>query len=205
MMLFLSRKTNQRKQRLKDMQDSALLIRNDIDKKFKDTKIVEQQLADVIEETKKLTTSIQNKLSSRLKITRSTLNSVCKNLKDGVVIVDHLGKVLETNLSFEKSFLMKKDDVIGSDFKVMCKKLHAVKKDGEHFEIKQTFEEMSKLVIDRIKDGSGSMIMQPETALEVHLSDDEAFKCTMTITTLDNDPVCIEDVSFILFFNCWRS
>ena len=217
MMFFgITKSTKPRSDKFKQLKEAALINRSEIEKKLKDTKIVEQELTQVVMDTKTLTKIINKKLTNLLKITNKTLKSVCQSLKDGVVIVDYNGIIVETNNSFENIFLVPKDEVIGANLGELCVRLDALK-DGCKFEMID-FKEISNKALDHslarkkrdcskncfpcIKQCEDSAKVNLNIDLEVYPTGSKSFLCNVAITALDNDPEQLEDVNFILFFKC---
>jgi hypothetical protein len=217
-MIFLgiTKSSKLRGDNLKQLKEAALITRNEIEKKLKDTKIIDQELAQIISDTKQLTTAINQKISTRLKITNKTLKSICHSLQDGVIIVDNKGLIVEANASFEKLFLVNKAEILGANLKELCARLDALK-DGCKFElvdfnvistialehsISRKNKECSKNCGPCTKNCDVSAMVNLNVGLEVHPAGAKSFICDVAITALDNDPEKLEDVNFILFFKC---
>jgi transcriptional regulator with PAS, ATPase and Fis domain len=200
-MLFSSAKkaTTLRKQRLKTLQDTAQDNRKEIERKLKEAKAVDQQLAQVLSDTHELTSSIQEKLASHLKITRNTLKNICHNVREGIVILDNEGKVIEANEAFIKMCIFG-DELVGTNFKSLCMRTHPTA-DGKPFEIDSNFKGIAE---DVFKNKKFAEPLLPEVVIEIHPEGVEPFKCTFAMTTLDNSPEHVDDVSFILFFRCLK-
>lgn len=194
MLLFSSntKKTNQ-KLRLKSLEDNALKNRKEIESKLKEAKIVDQQLDQVLLDTKKLTASIQQRLSNRLKITQKTIKTICSNMSQGVVILDYLGHAVEINNSFKRMFAI---NTVDFNFHKICNTLNPLTIDGKKFSTNLNFEIESDIAF---KSKTFDLILQPKIELEVHPKDKEPFKCILEISVLDNNPETMEDVSFIIF------
>ena len=217
-MIFLgiTKNTKPYGENLKKLKEAALVNRSEIEKKLKDVKIIDQELAQIISDTKQLTTTINKKLSTCLKITNKTLKSVCHNLQDGVIIVDNTGIIVEANASFENLFLIPKFDVIGANLKELCTRLDTLK-DGCKFELVD-FNVISKITLEHSlarknkdclkncakcpKSCDVSSVINLNIDLEIYPPKTKSFICNVAITALDNDPEQIEDVNFILFFKC---
>jgi len=202
--------------KLNKFKETASANRSEIEKKLKDTKILDQELSQLILDTKALAKTVNKKLTSRLKISSKTLKSVCYGLKDGVIIVDHNGIIIEANAAFEKIFLVPREEVISANLGELCVRLDALK-DGCKFEIidfkeisntalKHSFlrknKQCSKNCLECDKQCEASSKVNLNVELNVYPKGAKSFLCNVAITALDNDPEQIEDVNFILFFKC---
>jgi len=212
----ITKSTTTRGDNLKKLKEAAIVNRIEIEKKLKDTKIVDQQLVQVISDTRQLTTVINQKLNTRLKITNKTLKSICHNLKDGVIIVNHTGKVVEVNLAFETIFTVPKSEVIGANIRELCVRLAALQ-DGCKLEmidfdknsrttlehsINKKEKKCTKNCFECDSSCENNLDVHLNVELEVHPSDTKSFICNVGISALDNDPEQLDDVHFILFFKC---
>lgn len=200
MMLFSTKATKARTLRKQQMEETALSDRKVIENKLKDAKAVDQQLAKVLSDTRELTSSIQLKLSTRLKITKNTIKTIVRNVKEGIVILNSAGTVIESNSSFENTFTCG-EGILGSDFKQICNILNPLKEDGERFILTPDFKFLSQSIFDS---KNFATEIQPEIMLEVHPCNLDSFKCTFSLSVLDNAPEHVNDVSFILFFRCLK-
>lgn len=202
-MIFSKAKSaNKRKLMIKSLEDSAFNNRKVIERMLNEAKDVDQQLAKVLSETRELTTSISQKISSRLKITQKTLKTMVMSIKEGIVILDYRGVVLETNGVFEKTFLNSDSSILNINFKELCGKLEPCTEDGKRFVLTPNFLDLSPAAFNR--EDKAVMVIQPEIILEVHPKESEPFKCIFSLSILDNDPENVDDVSFILFFKCLK-
>jgi hypothetical protein len=190
-MIFSRNKSAIKKLRL-EFEEKASKNRTAIEGKLKEASEIDGQLANIILDTKNLTTSIQEKLSTRLKITPKTIKTIVTDIREGVVIVNYVGDIIETNKAFEDLFL---ENIIGLNFSDLCEKLNCVK-DKERFEINADFRDLSK----RIFESKKQLKIQTEIPIIVNLSGKKPLKCVFSMKSLDNDPEHIRDVCFIAFF-----
>lgn len=211
----LSKSGAQRK-RLAQVKESSCAERQPISSRFQQVKDVDDQLTQVITDTKNLTSSIQEKLSGRLKITKNTIKSICQNLREGVIIVNYIGKVIEVNTAYEKSFVVERDKLIDLDFSDVIKNQNATESDGSEFILtQQFFQDISKNVFHREdckKDCSictikchenyfdGVFNPQNEAVILMKPTGKKPRAVAFSFSILDNDPMKEEDVSYILFF-----
>jgi transcriptional regulator with PAS, ATPase and Fis domain len=185
--------------RMKALEDAATINRKIIDGKLKEASIIDQQLTNLLNDTKTLTKTVREKLSGRLKINSKTLKSICRRINEGVVILNSDGVVLEANKAFEDLFL-DGNSIINNEFKSICDKLQPTNEYGEKFSLSPNFKELARSIFD-----SKDFItpIQPEISLFVNQKDSsEQSKCIFSLTVLDNDPNEVEDVTFMLFFKC---
>ena len=225
-MFFSTKRATQRKQRIvQKVEEVTSPNRAAVKAKFLEVEAVDKQLAQVISDTKSLTSSIQDKLSTHLKITRKTLKSICQNLKEGVILVDYAGKAIEVNHSYEKMFGATREQVIGVDFTMITERLRAKKLNGENLMLTSNFfAALSKNINYRINceldcdicttryclqsiedQFKGAFNPQTEVQIMVHPSNHEKpIKVAFSFSVLDNDPIHTEDVTYILFFKILR-
>jgi len=201
-MLFSGSAKKTKQLRLKELEETAINNRKVIDGKMKEAKVVDQQLAKILSETRELTATISQKISSRLKITQKTLKTIVTSIKEGVVILDYIGTVIETNGVFEKTFLNTDKSILGMNFKELCGTLNPKTEDGEKYALTPNFTALSTDVFNR--SDKAVKIIQPEIVLEVNPIEIEPFKCIFSLSKLDNDPETVDDVSYILFFKCLK-
>jgi hypothetical protein len=208
----------QRQQRLKELEDSAKLIRAEIDKKLAEVKAVDKQLADVLTDTQHLTHSIQQKLNMRLKITRNSLKTIMHSLRDGIVILDYSGNVVEMNLASFK--ITDKDHFIGKSFNELAQELEITLPGDVPFQVDpKFFEEFSTYIFEKTCpslscDEDCANCVYPLSELEAYLKakirlpnstkikirHDSTTNCNVNFKIFDNSPEDIRDVSYVLFF-----
>lgn len=210
-----------RRQRLDQVNDVAASNRAVIKARLQEVTAVDQQLFQVVSETKTLTNSIKDKLSTHLKITRNTLKSICQNLKEGVILVDYTGSVIEVNNSCERTFSLTKEAMLGKSFSQICDKLNAIKEDGGEIHLTQNFfNSLSTNIFTRINCKrdcktctapdclknvedyfKGEFNPQIEVMLRLQPPGyEKSVKCSFSFSVLDNDPESVEDITYILFF-----
>jgi hypothetical protein len=209
-------KSGAQRKRLAQVKESSKLERGSICDRFQQVKDVDDQLAQIITDTRNLTSSIQEKLSGRLKITKNTIKSICQNLREGVVIVNYEGKVIEVNTAYEKSFIVERDAMIGMDFSEVIKQQAAAEADGSKLALtKEFFKNMSKSVFNRLdckKDCDicttrcdqtyfdGTFNPQNEAVISMKPTGKKPHMVAFSFSILDNEPESEEQVSYILFF-----
>ena len=179
---------------------------------MKEIDAVDAQLKQVISETKSLTNSISEKLSTQLKITRKSLKSVCQNLHDGVVIINSVGKIIDINNSCLKQFGLDKDAILGNEISFLTRLINAKRENGTTFDLGDTFfEDISHNVfyhlsnkIEKISKVNLESYNMGEIARgEIHVKlthEDIDRKFSYSITMLDNDPTQFEDITYLVFF-----
>ena len=202
-MIFSNIKTKSSKQRqIRKMEFENTINSNNeiIQNRLKEALVVDKQLAQVISDTKELTTQIQAKLDSKLKITRSTLKSLCHNIREGMIISNYLGKVIETNKAFEDSFSLN-DSAVGMNFIQICEKLNPMNEDGTKYELTQDFKALSKTIF---KFKHFNAVIQSELVVEICMPGKNPFKCMFSVSVLDNSPERVEDICYVLFFKCFN-
>jgi transcriptional regulator with PAS, ATPase and Fis domain len=198
-MLF-SRSAKTRKLRMKSMEESHVNNRTVIEGKLKAANVVDEQLDSVLAETKALTTDIQHKLSTKLKITRNTIKTIVHSVKEAIVILDNKGTVIESNSAFEDAFTCSRR-MIGLNFKEICKVLNPTTEDGKKYELTPDFNSLSQSIFDT---KNFKTDIQPEIMLDVNPCHFDSFKCLFSLSILDNEPEHVSDISFILFFKCLK-
>ena len=208
----------QRQQRLKELEDNTKLIRAEIDKKLAEVKEVDKQLADVLTDTQNLTHNIQQKLHMRLKITRNSLKTIMHSLRDGIVLLDHSGCVVEMNLTSFK--ITDKDNFIGKSFNELSQELEIALPSGSPLQISsEFFEELSSQIFNKSCgvqncDDDCANCSVPLSELEFYLDtrlslpenvkikvgQDDSTKCGISLKIFDNSPENVRDVTYVLFF-----
>ena len=207
-----------KQQYLKELSETGARIRAEIDKKMNEVKAVDQQLNEAITDTKKLTHDITAKLNTRLKITRNSLKSIMRNLRDGIVMLDYSGRVIEMNLA---SFKVKKDQFIGLDFNDLAANM-GMTVDGDCLHIKSCFfEDLSIHIFDKsckhadtdcdcsdcpvpleeLEQYLHTTISLPES-VKLKTGSGEHVKCSLNFKIFDNSPSNVQDVTYVLFFKC---
>jgi len=185
--------------RMKALEDAATINRKIIDGKLKEASIIDQQLTNLLNDTKTLTKTVREKLSGRLKINSKTLKSICRRINEGVVILNSDGIVLEANKAFEDLFL-DGESIVNSKFKSICSKLEPTTEDGKKYSLTPNFKQLAQRIFDS-KDFTTPI--QAEISLFVNQKNHpEQSKCIFSLSVLDNDPTEVDDVTFMLFFKC---
>lgn len=190
---------HQRALRKKALEDEATVNRKIIEGKLKEVGVIDQQLTNLLNDTKTLTKTVREKISGRLKINSKALKSICRRINEGVVILNSDGVVLEANKAFEDLFL-DGESIVNSKFESICTKLNPTNADGEKFTLSPNFKQLAQKIFNS-KDFSTSI--QPEISLFVNQKNNpEQSKCIFSLTVLDNDPAEVDDITFMLFFKC---
>jgi len=181
---------------LKLAMDSASNGRAAIKSKLREAKLVEDQLTNLISETCNLTITLQEKLNSRLKLTNNSIKTIYKNLREGVILLDFKGNVLDVNESYEKIFQHTKDEFLGGDFSGVIAHMIATKLDGSSLEFsKEEFLKMSNKICKECKDPAIEEILT-----FTQEGSKRKKKLSIKISLLDNAPERIEDVIYVVFF-----
>jgi len=194
------------RERLNKVKTDSNVVRQPISSRFQKVKEIEDQLALAVIETIRVTNGIQEKLGAHLKITHNTIKAVCQNIREGVIIVNYAGKILEVNCSYEKNFFLKHDDLIGMDFVELIKQQAATEVDGTAFNLdKNFFRSMSKKIfhhttIEPVNYFDGTFHPQSEAIIMLTPPGEKTKLASFSFAVMDNDPICEEEVSYILFF-----
>lgn len=163
-----------------------------IDNKLKEINDIDIQLSKVISDTKELTHLIQEKLSMRLKITPKTIKTIVTNIREGIIILNSVGDIIEINDYFIKKYSFKSN----MNFKDICKDLKCTH-DDKPFKLLIDFEDMSKKIFNMKNE---SNIIQDEILITIDKIDNLPFDCLFSMKVLDNDPIDKKDVCYIMFF-----
>jgi transcriptional regulator with PAS, ATPase and Fis domain len=192
--------------RLNKVKTDSNFVRQPISTRFQKVKEVEDQLNLAVAETIRVTSSIQERLGAHLKITHNTIKAVCQNIREGVIIVNYAGKILEVNSSYEKNFFLKYDDLIGVDFVELIKQQHATEVDGTEFVLaKNFFKSVSKKIfnhttVEAVNYFDGTFHPQSEAIIMLTPPGEKTKMASFSFAIMDNDPICEEEVSYVLFF-----
>ena len=209
-MFFTARLNTARKHQISKLDELANSTRSAIRARLKEVESVDAQLKQVIDETKQLTTHITEKLATQLKITRKTLKSVCHNLRDGVVVINSSGRIIDVNPAGTYMFGYDYDDLLGYDLNFLLRLIDTKKESGEVFELDGSFfEDMSHNIfyhlssdintIPKVNIDSYLIGELSHTAVMSKISD-RITKLSISISVLDNDPDQFEDITYLVFF-----
>lgn len=84
-----------------------------IKKKLEMVKHINKELGTAVNETKELSKNLSVKLKKNLKSSKEELvSSMCENLKEGIIILNHCGNIIQINSAAEKLLKIKKSDVL---------------------------------------------------------------------------------------------
>ena len=216
--MFFTNAKHARRQQMSTLYDVSSNNREAIRAKMKETEAIDTQLREILKETKILTLSVREKVSSQLKITQKSIKSLCQNFGEGVVIANHRGDIIEVNDSCERVFGLKKDLIVGHSFSYLADQLKTEKENGDSFTLDtEFFELLSKNLFNRIicdcdcdkcitprclgdiKKFFADFNPTTEIALSFH-QNERIQKALFSFTVIDNDPDMIEDVTYIMFF-----
>jgi len=174
--------------------------------KFKEVDEADAQFMKLISETKHLTASVSEKLDMHLKITRSTVKSICQSLRDGVVLIDFSGKIIDLNGSCEKIFTIQKDSILGDTFNHLMRALH-LKLNGVQFNFStEFFKELSEKIFghQQLESPDGIDLGQ-EISLSAQPAGCDKFNVVFSFSVLDNEPSKVEDVTYMVYFKAQPS
>ena len=197
-----------RKQQTRKLNELAAETRSIIRTKLNEMEKVDEQLKKVVSETRELTSSIREKLATQLKITRKTLKSVCYNLHDGVIIVNHVGKIIDMNPASERIIGYSQDDILGHDFNFLTRMVNAKKESGGDFELgDRFFDDLSHTIfyhLSCIEDDSPKKtletykIEESQSEVKIKVADTER-KVSLSVFALDNDPTKLDEITYLVF------
>ena len=204
--------TSARKSHLSALNDITSKSRSIISAKMKEVEEIDNQLKQVISETKRLTISIREKFDTQLKITKKSLRTLCQNLHDGVILVDCNGCIVEVNESCETIFGISKDELVSKELSHLTSLLQIKKSNGEPFDPSVSFfEALSHNIFYRLSQGDDvtdldiesyfkGLAPHPETKLTIIHPKNGEENFTFSFSVLDNDPEEFEDITYIVFF-----
>lgn len=210
------------KKQLKSLMEIASSHREQIRKRINETSELDKQLLQIVKETTEITGTLKEKLSSRLKITRNTLSSICQTMADGVILIDSSGNVIECNMMFEQMAGENKEQMVGKNFSEIFSMLNTVYTDTQEKFVcaDRNFEKLSRLVytksicedkdcescqeLVKCNDGVEKILSECTFSLSdpLHLTIKTklgaCLKTSMTFSVLENEPEKVEDVVFML-------
>jgi PAS domain-containing protein len=191
--------TSARKSHLSALNDITSKSRSIISAKMKEVEEIDNQLKQVISETKRLTISIREKFDTQLKITKKSLKTLCQNLNDGVILVDCNGCIVEVNESCETIFGFSKEELVSKELSHLASLLQIKKSNGEPFDPSVNFfEALSHNIFYRLSQGDDVMDLETKLTITHPKNGEENFSFSFSV--LDNDPEEFEDITYIVFF-----
>lgn len=216
-MIFLGFTTKKaKKAHLKQIEDLGIERKKEIDKKLIEVKESTKELASMIADTKKISSTIQEKLNKKLKITNNTIKTICHTLRESVIIVNYQGEVLEINPAFENRFSVQRNDTLGIKFIDLMKKINVNSISiADNFFINLS-EDIFKKIEIKFNSGCKKDCISCNADCNNNLNINKimidiqpsgfvnSIPCEINMTVIDNSPSKVEDLSFILFFNCLK-
>jgi PAS domain-containing protein len=191
--------TSARKSHLSALNDITSKSRSIISAKMKEVEEIDNQLKQVISETKRLAISIREKFDTQLKITKKSLKTLCQNLNDGVILVDCNGCIVEVNESCETIFGFSKEELVSKELSHLASLLQIKKSNGEPFDPSVNFfEALSHNIFYRLSQGDDVMDLETKLTITHPKNGEENFSFSFSV--LDNDPEEFEDITYIVFF-----
>ena len=201
------------KSSIKNLQATAMMNRSEIDSKFKEVCDTDTQLNLLLSETKNLSEVVQKKFKTKLRITSNTLKTICHYLKDGIILLDYRGHVIDTNEAFKKN-IYGDANIVGHDIEDIMNLLGAENNNGDRFQITSAFfENLSSNIFTNVSNHSISKdqvfdyfkkisTFNTDTKLSIQpLTKKHPVRVSMTLTILDNTPESLKDITYIIILN----
>lgn len=195
--------------------------RDEIKRKLKEMADVNIQLDTAVKETQEISVSVIKKLSKELKMAKKSITSVCSKLKEGIILVDSAGAIIQLNASGEALFGIESKAVVGRDFSEVVEWLDpSIDSTGEQISMqKNFFTKLSNKLVTKLKkwDQSENRYLFCNCCLKKELPawfdlDNEivinAFvsstatpaRMAFSFSILDNDPESLKDIVYIFIF-----
>ena len=178
---------------------------------------INEQLMVAVRETQATSVELIKKLKSELKVAKKSLTSVCEKLKDGVLLADHTGAVIQANKAVEtmigaKVIGRKLDELVESIATLDGKKL-----DGIKFQFTpEFFGDLSDKLLARIEAGCTvstkhnicNRCLSEQLLSHFNLTGDVTLtaclncpgrpEVSFSFSILDNDPESLADLIYII-------
>lgn len=181
---------------------------------------VNHRLRETVKETQVISVALIGKLKKELKVAKKTLTGMTRRLKEGVVLINHIGDVIQLNPAGEKLFGVKEEDFVGKNFKDSLGKVIQTKlPDGQPLGLKASFySELSAKIFESVKKYTNGQklkesnrifketlphLIQPDTEvpLTVKCADGKNLKLNFMFSILDNDPEDVSDITYVYLFS----
>jgi PAS domain-containing protein len=205
--------TNKKSKKEQGLIDLMVLQRAEIQKRLEEVSELNTQLAAVVQETHSISAAVMDKLKKELKIAKKSLTSICRRLKEGVLLVNNTGQVVEVNTAGQKMLGVTSTDLIGRQLTEMVSWVKGENQTTPIVLSVDFFENLSTNLLERAitdhtvdKDRIDDLLpeflnFEHEITLDVHLAKiGQPFKFFMTFSILDNDPENLNDVTYIFLF-----
>lgn len=203
--------------------DNLTAQREEIKKKLEKLSEVNKQLELAVRETQAISVKLIEKLNKELKVAKKSITSICSKLKEGVILVDASGKIIQLNPAGEKLFGIKNKVVVGKQFQEVIAWLDPIIIDGHETQkvimAPEFFEDLSSRLLNDFKSWDpsvnryvycneclkkevpGLFDLEKEKVLSAYSScQQEPVEVTFTFSILDNDPNDANDLIYIFIF-----
>jgi hypothetical protein len=219
--------TSERKVRAAEtaaMVDALLSQKEEIKKRLEEINVINDQLHSVVSETQLLSLSVMKKLKGELKVAKKSIISICKKLREGIVLLDWQGNVVQINDAAEKMFSIYEKPYLNKPFTDLIKtmdfghdcslphdelffkelsnrilnKIHCT----DHCESCTGTKSCTTCTSDKIKSELPSFFdLENEIVTQIVLNKGgKPFRFGFSFSMLDNDPERITDVIYIFLF-----
>ena len=194
--------------------------REEIRRRLTEVDSVNLRLKETVKETQAISFALIGKLKKELKVAKKTLTSITRRIKEGVVLINYKGDVLQVNPAAEKLFGVREDDFLGKNFKESLGAMLETKlPDGQPLGLKPGFyAELSEKIFEAVKQYTNGQkyresnrifnemlpdMIQPEVEVPLCVKDasGKKLKLNFMFSILDNDPEDVSDITYVYLFS----
>lgn len=196
--------------------------RAEIKDKMADAEAISIKLGEAVRKTQEMTSELADKVNRETKIAKKSLTSISAKLKEGLIMLDHLGKIIHLNKTGSKIFGVAESEVLGktlSDLVECGNNLHdrngniipkPILKDD-------FFINLSTVIFNKIMNSSEKYLVCNEClknalpfcfegGIDKSMAVDVIYKgkeisLKISLSVLDNDPESLQDVNYIFLFS----
>lgn len=161
------------------------------------------ELNDIVSETKAMSSELAYKLDNELMLAKRQLDSMSKTLSDGMIFLDHVGRVMHFNVAAESILGILAPDAIG---KSIFSLLRPRTSDGASLQ-DTAIARCSRRIFDKIRVGAtieGENIANVTCLGKCSIIDTDTpagfKKLSLTLNVLEPNPKKSSDVSYVCVF-----
>lgn len=189
------------------LQENAAILKDqriEIEKQLLEVDKLNEELSIAVKDTQDISNELIYKLDHELSLAKRQLNSVSKSLSDGLIFLDHLGRILHFNAAAEKMLGINCDDVMGKNVISLFKPVNPA---HEKSLPEAVIARCSRVIFSKIK--AGESIEGESIANVAKIGRSSiietwtpwgAYKFNMFLNVLEPNPNKASDVSYVCIF-----
>lgn len=170
-----------------------------------------------VTETRVASVTVMNKLRKEFVTAHRSLSGICKKLKEGAILLNFKGEVVQLNEAAEKLFGVDEASALQASFSKIITEMNPILLDGRALDLTETFfSDLSCRILNklqctkcdgcsreqRIKSQLPSFFdMENDAVTEVQLTrNGKQLMTNFTFSILDNEPQTLNDLTYVFLF-----